>query len=92
VVTGYWRKVFNEELNDLYCLPNIVWMAMSVMRWRDVRHYWVRVGLHRGFWWGNLKERNHLEVLGLGRRILLKWILKIGWGVDCINLALWEMS
>jgi len=23
-VTGEWRKLHNEGLNDLYCLPNIV--------------------------------------------------------------------
>ena len=36
VVTGYRREVCDEELSDLYFLPNIVWMAMSVMRWRDM--------------------------------------------------------
>jgi hypothetical protein len=32
-VTGEWEKLHNDELNDLYCSPNIVWVIKSRMRW-----------------------------------------------------------
>jgi len=33
-VTGEWKKLHNEELNDLYSLPNIVRVVKSRrMRW-----------------------------------------------------------
>ena len=32
-VTEEWRKIHNEELNDLYCSPNIVRVIKSRMRW-----------------------------------------------------------
>jgi len=31
--TGDWRKLHNEELNDLYCSPSIV----RVIKWRRMR-------------------------------------------------------
>jgi len=52
-VTGEWRELHNEELNDLYCSPNIVRMKKSRrMRWTGhVARVWGRGGACTGFWW-----------------------------------------
>jgi len=45
-VTGEWRKLHNEELNDLYSLPNIVRVVKSRrMRWAG---HVARMGEERG--------------------------------------------
>jgi len=32
--------------------------------------------VHTEFWWGNLKERDHLEDPGIGRRMILRWTFR----------------
>jgi len=40
------------------------------------------------FWWGNLRERDHLEDPGIDGRIILIWIFrKWDGGMDWIELA-----
>jgi hypothetical protein len=62
VVTGGWMKLYNEQLNGLYCAPNVV----RVIKWRRMewaRHV-ERMGKSRGeytFWCRNLKERSTWE-------------------------------
>jgi hypothetical protein len=59
-VTGEWRKLHNEKLHDVYCLPNVVRVIQS-RRMRLTGHV-ERMGRREGYtgcWWGNLRERDH---------------------------------
>jgi len=74
-VTGEWRRLHNEELNDLYCSPKIV----RVIKWRRMRWagHVARMGEERGCrgcWWGNRREGDHWEDLGIDGWIILGWI------------------
>jgi len=47
---------------------------------------WVREEIYTGFWYGNLRERNHLGDPGVDGRIILRCIFR-KWDVDWIELA-----
>jgi hypothetical protein len=74
-----WRKRHNEELYDLYSSPNTVWVIKSRgLRWAGhVAHRGERRGdVYTGLQLGNLRQRNHLEDLGVDGRIILRWIYR----------------
>jgi hypothetical protein len=76
-VTGEWRKLHNEELNDLYSLPNIVRVVKS-RRMRCAGHV-ARMGWKEGCTgccWGNLRERGHWGDPDVDGRIILRWMFR----------------
>jgi hypothetical protein len=74
-VTGGWRKLYNEELHNLYSSQNIIRIIISS------RVRWVEHILHMGernaynILVASLRGRYHLKDLGVDERIILKWIL-----------------
>jgi hypothetical protein len=71
------RKLHNEELGDLYSLPNIVRVVKSRrMRWTGhVARMGRGVGC-TGFWWGNLREGDHWKDPDVDGGIILSWIFR----------------
>jgi hypothetical protein len=69
------RKVHNEELKDLYCSPHIERVIKSKRKiWAG---HVARMGeACTGFWWGNLRQRDHLRDPGVDGRIILRWIFR----------------
>jgi len=62
-VTGKWGKLHNDELSDLYPLPNNVWVVKS-RRKRSAGHVAPLLEMKEGctrLWWGSLRKGGHWE-------------------------------
>jgi hypothetical protein len=75
-VTGESRKLHNEELHILYLSTNIIRQIKSRrMRWAGHEIHMREEIKCTVFWWGGLKERDHLEDQGIYGRMGSEWIL-----------------
>ena len=84
-----WRKVHNEELNDLYSSPNIVQLIKSRrIRWAGhVGHMGERRGVHM-ILVGKPEGKNHWGDQDVDGRIILRWILR-KWDVGVWTGSSW---
>ena len=65
-VTGEWKRLHNEELNDLYSSPNIVWVVKSRrMKWAG---HVTRMGEERGVYGVLVGKPEGKRLLGRPRR------------------------
>ena len=79
-ITGEWRRLHNEELNDLYSSPNIVWVIKSRrMKWAG---HVACMGEERGVYRVLVGKREGRRPLGRPRR---RW-------VDNIRMDLQEVG
>jgi len=44
--------------------------------------------VYSGFWWGSLKEKDHLGDRGIDKRIILRWIFR-KWDVGVLTGSSW---
>jgi hypothetical protein len=76
-VTGERRKRHNEELLDLYSSPNILQVIKSRrVKWAGHVARMGRGEACTGFWWENLRERDHWGGPGVDGRIILRRIFR----------------
>jgi len=47
-----------------------------------------REGVNAGFWWGDLRKRDHLEDPGIDVRTILRWIFR-KWDVGAWTGSIW---
>ena len=87
-VTREWRKLHNEEFNDLYSSPNIVRVIKSKMRGAGHVARMGRGEACAGFWWGNQRENDHLGYPGVDGRIILRWSFRT-WDVGAWTGSSW---
>jgi len=82
-----WRTLHNQELNDLYAFPDATWVFKP--RMRRAGHVARKGAVYIGYWWGHLREGDHLEDADRRRwedNIKMSQEVK-WWGTDWMEVA-----
>jgi len=58
------------------------------VRWENMWRVWGRGEAYIGFWWGNLRERDHWGDPGADGRIILRWIFR-KWDAEVWTRSSW---
>jgi hypothetical protein len=88
-LTREWKKLPNEELNELYCSQNVIWVTkLRGVWWAGHVERSVRGDAYTEVWCCILMETDKLEDPGVDVKIILRWIYsKWDVGMDWIEVA-----
>jgi len=66
-VARKWRRLHNQQLHDVY--RDTKYYSGEKIKMNGMggtsSNVWGRGEVHTGVWWGNLKERDHMEDLSI---------------------------
>ena len=93
---GGWSNGSGENyiMSLIICTPHpvlFIWSNQEEWDGQGVWHLWGIVEVYTRFWWGNLRERDHLEDPGVDGKIILRWIFR-KWDVWAWTVLIWLRS
>jgi hypothetical protein len=75
-VTREWRKLHNEELNDVVLAQYFSGYKIEKNEMGGPCSVYGGGEAYTRFWWGNLRDRDHLGDPDVDERVILRWIFR----------------